>query len=302
LCLWGFETSHPKRLALTVIGAFQFERVKYAVLDPMIGCGGHVQSLGSKTVGCFLWMTVSNPGHHDFSWWLYCIINKGNENMKNTFKIFTFTTALMLSMPAMAKDGYYMSGHIGGTYLTDGDNSGSLLSIESEYNAGFNVGGTIGYEFHPALSVEAELSYRYNGVDGLNVTNFPSFPAANGTSIGASGHVSALSAMVNAKSSLSALQGRDNANGGLYVMGGIGFAEVNAEIDSSGTQVVDDSDVVFAYQAGVGYDIPLDNGLSIDLGYRYFGTSDVSLDDTDGDPFDAEYDSHNVMVGLVKKF
>ena len=223
-------------------------------------------------------------------------------NISKSLKTILLVSAFAISTPALADEGYYASAHVGGTFLQDGDNMGELLAIESEYDMGFNVGGTIGYKFHPALSIEGELNYRYNSADSLTVTNFPTDPSLNGASVGAGGHVSALSAMLNAKSSLSALQGRDDADGGLYVLGGIGFAQVNADIESSGIQIVDDSDVVFAYQAGIGYELPFRDDMSVDIGYRYFGTSDVSLDDAGGDSFDAEYQSHTIIVGVMKRF
>lgn len=84
-----------------------------------------------------------------------------------------------------------------------------------------------------------------------------------------------------------------------YFGAGIGAARVTADdLQVSGQPLADDDDVVFAYQLGVGADIPLLENLSLDLGYRFFGTTKPEFKTSGGDDFKAEYFSHAALVGL----
>lgn len=84
-----------------------------------------------------------------------------------------------------------------------------------------------------------------------------------------------------------------------YIGGGIGFANVNVgDGNVGGVQVwADDDDTVFAYQLAIGTGFDVTKELTIDLGYRYYATQDPSFE-----LVDAEYSSHNVMVGLRYRF
>ena len=70
-----------------------------------------------------------------------------------------------------------------------------------------------------------------------------------------------------------------------YIGGGIGFA--NVDLDS-------EDDRVFAYQLGIGVGYAIDEVITLDLGYRYFATSDPEF--LGG--IKAEYSSHNLLVGI----
>jgi opacity protein-like surface antigen len=84
-----------------------------------------------------------------------------------------------------------------------------------------------------------------------------------------------------------------------YFGAGFGAARVEADdLRISGQPLADDDDVVFAYQVGIGADIPLTESLSFDLGYRFFGTTKPEFETSDGDDFKVEYFSHNALVGL----
>lgn len=189
----------------------------------------------------------------------------------------------------------YATAFIGGTAVSDADNNGNGWSIDSEYDNGFVVGGVVGYNVRPGLALEGEIAYRRNGADSISEPTIGK--------LSASGHVSALSAMVNGRINVGTLHnGSGNDNAGLYILGGVGVAQLNADIDASSIRLVDDSDVVFAYQVGVGYGIPVNDQTNIEIGYRFFGTADPELKDDLGEKFDSEYQSHAVMIGLTKKF
>ena len=86
--------------------------------------------------------------------------------------------------------------------------------------------------------------------------------------------------------------------------GGIGVA--NVDFDGHGVTgpgvVMDDDDTVFAWQAiaGVGYEIS--SNIVLDVQYRYFNASDVSLTSVSGASSSADYESHAVLGGIRFKF
>lgn len=182
--------------------------------------------------------------------------------------------------------GPYLSVGVGATWLDDADNSFNAfpLTFKSEYDTGFNVGAAGGYDFGMARA-EFEIAYRQNDVDKIK---------ALGLSFNGGGDVSALSFMANGYFDI-----HNQSPLTPYLGAGLGLARVSAnDVTADGDKIVDDSDVVFAYQlaAGVGWKF-LPN-LTLDLGYRYFATADPEFSDVDGDKFESEYNSHNLSVGL----
>ena len=212
-----------------------------------------------------------------------------------------FVALGMTPTNAMAND-TYATVYVGATSLNDADNTGQIVEIESEYDKGFAVGARLGRQLTPAFAVEGELAYRRNGADSLGITNFPLNPAWNGTKAEADGHISSFSAMVNGRVNVNGLRGEGDVNSGLYLLGGVGVTRVNADISVGNVDIVDDSDVALGYQVGLGYAFPVNEETNIDIGYRYFGTSNLSFDDAAGSEFDSEYNGHAIMVGLSKKF
>jgi opacity protein-like surface antigen len=212
---------------------------------------------------------------------------------------------LLASVAAAAGAPYYpmhpyFSVHIGGTSLQDADvdfdDPGIVFDDEIEFDNGFNVGAAFGYDYGLAR-LEVELAYRENDVDRVN---------SEGFAFRADGDFSATSVMLNGY--------WDFETGSPvvpYIGGGIGFANVSANnikvFDVDGVEsFVDDDDSVFAYQLAAGIAFDLNPALTLDLGYRFFGTSTVELD---ANPLlfqpagiETEFDSHNVNLGLRMNF
>ena len=97
-----------------------------------------------------------------------------------------------------------------------------------------------------------------------------------------------------------------------YIGGGIGFAALHID-DTFGTDTrggfserlflyAEDDDTVFAYQAGAGIEIALSRTLSLDFGYRYFGTSTADFDSDFAIETEMKFESHNAMAGMRVKF
>jgi len=95
-----------------------------------------------------------------------------------------------------------------------------------------------------------------------------------------------------------------------YIGGGIGLATLSlddtyATNPSTGNRVRlydSGSETVFAYQAGAGLEIALNYMLSLDLGYRYFGTAKTTFNKSSHITTEMEFRSHNASVGLRWKW
>lgn len=209
--------------------------------------------------------------------------------MKKTrfmFLVCLVSSFLMASF-SFAAVGPYVSGQVGATWLDDADISisGAGSVAETSFDMGFNIGVAGGYDFGPAR-VEGELTYRLNDIDEYSAPGFGTFSA--------DGDVSALSLLANGF--------WDIPTGGPvtpYLGAGIGVAQVSMDDPSF---PIDDDDTVFAYQLAAGVAFDLTPTLALDLGYRYFATTDPEFTDDFGDSFETEYMSHNLNLGLRYQF
>jgi OmpA-OmpF porin, OOP family len=218
------------------------------------------------------------------------------------------TTAL--STPAFARDDAWYLGVEGGTMLVEDikfDVNGSKEAVSLDHKAGYDVDGTIGYDFGP-FRAEAEVGYRsaavtqarstvtmpYRATSGATATS--NLPA--GTYGYAGGRSSALSFMVNGLLDF----GDDDAVQG-FVGGGVGVARVKNTIAyNTFADSLDDSDTVFAWQALAGIRAPLTDRIDLSLKYRFFNADKVSLVDVSGRRFDTRFRSHSILGGVTFNF
>ena len=71
-----------------------------------------------------------------------------------------------------------------------------------------------------------------------------------------------------------------------YILIGIGAARIDASgLRVSGQPLSTDTVTEFAYQLGGGVDYALTDSLSLDLGYRFFGTPSPKFTEADGNKF-----------------
>lgn len=195
--------------------------------------------------------------------------------MKKTFvSMVAAALVFFASAPiAQAAANPYVSASAGVAFLSDSDADTPIGTIKDaiEYNTGFAVNGAVGLD-GGMYRLEAAIGYQTNDVD-----------AAWGDP-DADGDLSILSFMANGYidfgMSVSPLEP--------YVMAGLGYASVEASDDGDS-----ESDGVFAYQFGAGVGIDATPNVKLDIGYRYFATSDVSF----GGP-DFSIASNNIMAGV----
>lgn len=192
---------------------------------------------------------------------------------------------MMLSAASIAlgAGGPYVSGNIGVTLPSDSDVTASAvpdISVESDNNLGLGIAA--GYGFSNNTRLEAELAYQKNDLDKAEYSH---------TEVNLDGDTSSLALLLNGyydfanKSPLTP-----------FVSAGLGLARIDCNdlnVQGSGLPNTDDDDTVFAYQVGAGVGYAVSGKVSLDVKYRYFGTSDPEFGRTE-----AEYSSHNVYAGV----
>lgn len=222
--------------------------------------------------------------------------------MKKTLLTAAALAAISTS-PALADghshSGFYGALHGGYTQSDDHDfNYTPAIGVDTELDAGYGVGAAVGYDFgkvqdNIGLRVEGEITYRENEVDTHDVS------ALGGNQPGSTGDLTSMAYMANGY-----LDFHNDTRFTPYV--GVGLGLVDVEYDGYGIQavpnVMDDSDMVFAYQFIAGAALELTEQLSLTGDYRYFGTDDLEVTTAAPNATETEYDNHSVMVGLRMKF
>lgn len=137
----------------------------------------------------------------------------------------------------------------------------------AHYNSGYNGGGRLGYKDLP-MRYELEVSYLSALPSALNV-NYVNQTA------GLSGQTSAVVGLINAYFDFPAVIPTLNP----YISGGIGYAYVSSRISSDLSPTAFQfraTDNAFAYQGSVGIAYNFAYNYSLDIAYRYLGTSKIN--------------------------
>ena len=204
-----------------------------------------------------------------------------------------------------ARPGSYLSVFLGTSASQDTTVTSNQFNPVTSKNAlvsfdpGLNIGGTAGYDFG-FVRMECEMSYKQGEITSASDQAFAT------RYVNVDGHVGTFAMMMNGFFDL-----HNETPFTPYLGGGMGFANVHLS-DTRGVDAVsgalnnhifqDDSDNVFAYQAGAGVEVALNRRLSLDLGYRYFGTGTATLKKDWPNYTNVKMDSHNATAGLRLKF
>ncbi len=202
--------------------------------------------------------------------------------------------------------GAYMSGFIGASVARDANvtseqySTGNTFYDKVELYPGSNIGVTGGYNFG-FFRLEGEVSYKSGEIDEITDKS------DNYRFQGVEGDLAVFAVMCNGFFDL-----RNSSPVTPYFGGGVGVATVYLG-DTFGTDTRDgiitrnllyaeDADSVLAYQVGGGVEIALNSVLSLDLSYRYFGTSKARFKNDWDMRTELKFESHNAAVGLRVKF
>ncbi|NTV48787.1 MAG: porin family protein [Geobacteraceae bacterium] len=227
-----------------------------------------------------------------------------------TIPILLFVFAIC-ALPAICQadpgiPGAYVSGFIGVHVPGDTDvPSTDFLTNESfndrvEFDPGINIGGTGGYDFG-IVRLEGELSHKYSTIKTITDQT------AGDLIRSPNGDLGVLAIMFNGFIDL-----HNNSQLTPYLGGGVGFASMYLSdtygITTSGgiskmTLLYGaGNDTVFAYQVGAGLDIALNRRFSLDVGYRYFGTSRADFYSDLAISSSMKFESHTSTLGFRYRY
>jgi opacity protein-like surface antigen len=199
--------------------------------------------------------------------------------------------ALLLSTSSIAEcaEGPYMSGNLGFSVLSDSDWTDTTLpgiTINLESDTGYALGLAVGSSIGPNVRVEGEVAYQKNDLDKASLF---------GIDLPLSGDTTNLAFLLNCY--------YDFANTSPltpFLSAGLGIARFDVNdfnFPGSGLPDTNENSTEFAYQLGAGLGYAVSEALTIDLKYRYFGTSDPEIDTST-----FTYASHNFYAGLRVNF
>jgi OmpA-OmpF porin, OOP family len=200
--------------------------------------------------------------------------------------------ALAAASPALA-DGFYVGIHGGAVFLPEADtdvtNTGQpTIEAELERDPGWLAGAAAGYVWPGGLALEAEITYRENRLDEIELL---------GMELDLDGEQQSYAALANAYY-------RFDTGGRVtpYLGGGAGAAVLTLDADAENGGTFKDTETVFAYQAIAGLDYALTPHLAFGVEYRYFATEDAELSDSQAGnttDLETEYRAHNVLMRLI---
>jgi opacity protein-like surface antigen len=225
-------------------------------------------------------------------------------------RLIVFVALVILVIPTICsamppRPGPYMSGFLGVSLPVDTDATSTQYGAGAktyndrvEFDPGINIGGSGGFDFG-FVRIEGDLSYKSGEMSSITEkTSQTKYTNVDG-------RVGASSVMFNAFLDL-----RNPSPVTPYIGAGIGFATLHLD-DAFGTDAntgyrtrlyESDDDSVFAYQVGAGLEIALTHMLSLDLGYRYFGTAKAKFNRNTSTATELKFESHNASVGFRVKF
>ena len=197
----------------------------------------------------------------------------------------------MLCGPVKAQhSGPYVGAFFGGDILMPAKSTDNLGSFGLKFDPGMLGSAVAGWDFAPGNPVgegRIELEYTRRS-NPLNQVKF-----VEGSFKGA-GNVTADSLLVNFFGVF-----HNKTPWSPYAGVGFGAARMEAsDLKVTGYPLASGSSVVFAYQLGTGVDFALTDRLSLDLGYRFFGSTKPKFTEANGRKFEMDYYSHNAILGL----
>lgn len=216
----------------------------------------------------------------------------GRDTMKLVWQMMSaLCLSLLLSGQAWAQhNGPFLGVYLGINSLATAESRDDQGSFNLEYDPALQGSVVLGWDFKPRNSVgegrfEVEYARRSNQ---LNQVEFRE------GKVKGDGNLTVDSLLLSTYGVY-----RNPSRWTPYFGGGIGAARITADaLQVAGQPLANDNAIVFAYQLGVGVDFALTSYLSLDLGYRFFGTTRPKLTEANGSKFHTEYLSNSAILGL----
>lgn len=204
-------------------------------------------------------------------------------------------TSALIVLPAVANAEWY-AGAGGGLQIPKDQEIKSGPTQDIDYDNGWGVLGAVGYKYGNGLRSELELGYRGAGVDSVSLS----------TQDGGSAKV--LSLMANTLYDIPT-----NTGFSPYVGAGAGIAKIDynnvrslaAGVGTNsltGSNLLDDSDVVPALQGIFGFNVPFADSLDFFAQYQYQYLFNVDPSNNAGGRTDADYGNSLILAGLRYTF
>ena len=195
--------------------------------------------------------------------------------------------------------GWYVGAEVGWSGLQSFDSYGEPghIQFHDTPDPGFGGGGIAGYNFG-RVRFEGELVFRRHEAGALTVQpGSIGFPKLSG-SASPKGNITSLALMANALVDI--LPHNDWTP---YLGAGVGGVRIALDqLQVSGVNFVNKSDLQLAYQGIAGVRYQLNENIALNLDYRYFAATDPDFKDLAGIRFKTSYATHNAMLGLTYHF
>ena len=207
--------------------------------------------------------------------------------MKKTFLAVVSAIALCATIHnANARDGFYIG-------VKGGMTNANLNSVEDnvtdealfDFNYEWFFSGAFGYRYK-FIRVEAEYTKR---ADFSNTVDWIS--GSEG------GELQSTSYMANVY-----LDFMPYYVVSPYIMGGLGFTDLELIYKSSGLSGASASDTGFTWALGAGLTVRINKCLNLDLGYRYLDMGEIALVVDGTDMGDIDINAHETYMGLRYTF
>lgn len=199
-----------------------------------------------------------------------------------SFLRFVFVPLIVLAMltPAHAK-GFYISAYGGGNF-GDVDITAGPLSVKDK--TGYAIGAALGTPIDavPGLNLEADLSYRSNGVD----ITFP----CGGCAIAATDETWALTG------NLKYYVGSKEWPVHPYALAGVGYGSRTGSINNLPFPL-ELTNRGLVWQAGAGLSVPVDDGVALGVEWRVLDAPDIGIG-----PFSSDGVNHSFMANFTVGF